>query len=203
MASLVIQKILETRKITEYLDKKHIYPDDESNGKIKYRCPLHEGDNTPSFYVYTESGEYQNFYCFGCKANYNIIHLYRDLEKVSLGEAIRALASGLEIDINAELSSAIADIEADIVAVNDFSIADLTLMINRQLYDFLKMVENDPSCVEQADKMSQVVDKLLAKGDRNGLRLVNEQLSEVLTKRYVMYLAEQERRIMLGASSEE
>jgi hypothetical protein len=199
MASLVIRKILETRKITSYLEKKHIYPDGPaSNGKYRYHCPLHEGDNTPSFYVYTESGEYENFYCFGCKKCYNIIHLYRDLEKVSLGEAIRALADGLEIDINAELSSAIADIESDIAQSSDFSIADLALMINRQLYDFLKMVDNDPSCCEQADKMSKVVDGLLSRGDRAGLKVINDQLADVLRKRYVVYLDEQEKRIQLG-----
>ena len=195
MPSLIIQKILETRKITDYLAKKHIYASSqENNGKLKYLCPLHQ-EKTPSFYVYTES-EYENYYCFGCKAKYNIIHLYRDLEKVSLGEAIRTLAEGLEVDINAEISSAIADIEADIVATSDFSIADFALMINQQLYHFTKMVENDPTCMEQVERMGKVVDKALSAGDIESLRTVNDKLMDVLTQRVRIYQEEQEAKLL-------
>src|SRR4051812_41838588 len=99
MSSYVIDEILRTRKITEYLTTKGIHPESESAGKIKYRCPLHQGDNDPSFMVYT-NGEFENFYCFGCRAKYHIIHLYRDLEKVSFKEALQKLGSGLEIDVD-------------------------------------------------------------------------------------------------------
>ena len=195
MPSLIIQKILETRKITDYLAKKHISASSqENNVKLKYLCPLHQ-EKTPSFYVYTES-EYENYYCFGCKAKYNIIHLYRDLEKVSLGEAIRTLAEGLEVDINAEISSAIADIEADIVATSDFSIADFALMINQQLYHFTKMVENDPTCMEQVERMGKVVDKALSAGDIESLRTVNDKLMDVLTQRVRIYQEEQEAKLL-------
>ena len=200
MSSLVIDKILETRKITEYLSEKGVNPDSETNGKLRYHCPLHEGDNTPSFYVYLNSGTYENFYCFGCKARYNIIHLYRDLEKVTLGQSIRALANGLEIDINAELSSAIAAVESDVSVAMEFSPAELSLLINRQLYEFLKMVDNDPACVAQVDKMSQVVDKALDKGDIETLKTINDSLTDTLAKRVGLYFEEKERRIMQAAS---
>ena len=92
MSSYAIEQILKNRKITEYLESKHIYPDGpEVNGKLKYLCPIHDGDTSPSFYVYTKSADFQNFYCYSCKAKYNIIHLFRDIEKVSLGDAIRSL----------------------------------------------------------------------------------------------------------------
>tara|TARA_Y100000034_G_scaffold118213_1_gene158660 strand:+ start:333 stop:2111 length:1779 start_codon:yes stop_codon:yes gene_type:complete len=65
MASLIDQ-ILETRKITEYLSGKGHNPlGNAGAGKLKYCCPIHKGDNDPSFFVYTDS-KYENFYCFGC-----------------------------------------------------------------------------------------------------------------------------------------
>jgi hypothetical protein len=197
MASLVIQKILETRKITEYLTKKHIYPDGpESNGKLKYHCPLHEGDNTPSFYVYLNSGEYENYYCFGCKARFNIIHLYRDLEKVTLGDAIRSLADGLNIDINAELSSAVTELENDTSINNEFSPVELSLLISRQLYEFVQMVEKDPANMELVDKLTQQVDAAVDRGDVKALKQVYEELSDALVRRIRKYLDQKERRMM-------
>jgi DNA primase len=85
MSNYVIEQILHKKKITDYLASKGIHPKGrESNGKLKYWCPIHQEKNSPSFIVYL-NGEFENFYCYGCKAKYHIIHLYRDLEGFSGG----------------------------------------------------------------------------------------------------------------------
>lgn len=197
MSSLLIETILKTHRITDYLRSKGITPaSPERGGKIFYSCPLHEGDSTPSFVVYTTSGEFENFYCFGCKAKYNIIHLYRELEKITLGQAIKALSNGMQLDSDAELLHATQQIQNDKSIEAQYTPDDLALMIARQLYDFLKIVENDPECIASCEKISQAVDKSVTECDLQNLHRLNEMLPDVLPKRVLLYQQQKENSIM-------
>ena len=62
-----VQIICKAKPITDYLTKKGHQPAKRmSGGKISYCCPLPDHkEKKPSFVVYTQ-GPYQNFYCFGC-----------------------------------------------------------------------------------------------------------------------------------------
>jgi hypothetical protein len=138
-----VQEIIKKRKITEYLRSKHILPiGSETSGRFRYKCPLHEGDNTPSFIVYTNS-DFENFFCYGCKAKYHIIHLYRELEKISTEEAIKRLSDGLSLNLDSEMDFIIKDLENDYSVSNLFTPIDLSLVMSRQLYDYTKQVDKD------------------------------------------------------------
>lgn len=203
MSSLLIETILKTHKITDYLKSKGLSPSAaERGGKIFYNCPLHEGDSTPSFVVYTNSGEYENFYCFGCKAKYNIIHLYRDFEKVTLGQAIKALSNGMKLDNEAELLHATQQIQNDKSVEAQYTPDDLALMIARQLYDFQKIVENDPECIASCEKISQAVDKCVTECDLQSLHRLNEMLPDVLPQRVMLFQQQKERNIMRQVEGE-
>lgn len=202
MSSLIIETILKTHKITDYLRSKGLVPASERSGKIFYNCPLHEGDNTPSFVVYTNSGEYENFYCFGCKARFNIIHLYRDLEKVTLGQAIKALSNGMKLDDEAELLHAQHEIQNDTSIEAQYTPDDLALMIARQLYDFQKIVEHDPECVASCEKILQAVDKSVTECDLHGLHRLHEILPDILPQQVMLYQQKKEQDIMRQAKGE-
>lgn len=182
MTSYVIEQILKNKKITEYLASKGHFPKgNEMNGKLRYHCPLHSGDKTPSFIVYL-NGEFENYYCYGCKARYHIVHLYRDLEGVSTGEAIRALAGDLDIDLNQEITHAVHEIEADTSVQSQFSPPQLSLIVGRQLYDFLQRVEYDPDMVKSAEKIESIVDGAMESGDMATLEKLYDSLPETLYK---------------------
>ncbi len=197
MSSYVIEEILKTRKITDYLASKGIHPESETGGKIKYCCPLHSGDNDPSFMVFT-SGEFENFYCFGCKKKYHIIHLYTELEKVSYKEAIKALSSGLDIDVDSEINHAIREIETDRSIWSEYTPVQLSLMIGRLLYDFIKRVEKDPDCLKSADLLFAAVDKATENGDLLGLKKIYDRLPDVLLMKVKEYDKIKEDRIRMA-----
>lgn len=198
MKSLLIETILKTHKITNYLRSKGInYEGSERNGKLYYKCPLHAGDNTPSFVVYTNS-EYENYYCFGCKARYNIIHLYRDLEKVTLKQAIKALGNGMQLDDDAEFAHALQQIESDKSIQSQFTPDQIALVISRQIYDFLAITNKDPKCVEEVERIGVLVDKAVELCDFEGLHKLDEILQEVLPKRVQIYQQQQEQNILRG-----
>lgn len=64
-------------------------------------CPFHE-EKTPSF---TVSPEKQLFYCFGCGAGGNIFSFLQKKENLSFIEAVKTIASSLNIKISQENTS--------------------------------------------------------------------------------------------------
>ncbi len=64
-SSIYTNEIFRKRKITDYLASKGIFPQKEHGNRKLYRCPVHQGDTSPSMTVFTDS-EYENYYCFGC-----------------------------------------------------------------------------------------------------------------------------------------
>jgi hypothetical protein len=197
MSRYVIEQILKAKKITDYLNTKNIYPESQTGNKIKYRCPIHEGDNDPSFMVYTD-GEFENFFCYGCKAKYHIIHLYAQLEKVDFAAAVKALSEGVDINIDAEIHHIIREIENDSSAWSVFSPVQLSLIISRMLYDFLNRVNAAPQYVEMTDKVLSTVDKAVEIGDMEGLKKIHDQLPSALLKTLRDYNAkkQQERKAL-------
>lgn len=201
--SYVISEILKRRKITDYLHSKGISPvGSPFNGKIKYRCPIHKGDNTPSFMVYT-NGEFENFYCYGCRNRYHIIHLYKALENVSTQDAIKALSDGLALDLNSELEHIIREIEEDKTISHEFTPVDLSLIISRQLYDYLKIVEKTPEECVRVDKLFESVDDAVDRCDMKALQETYEYLSDLLVDRIRYHEAEKEKKILMYAKINE
>lgn len=188
MRSLVVQKILQTHKITDYLRSKGIHPDGPARGgKLFYQCPLHEGDNTPSFVVYLDSADFENFYCYGCKAKYHIVHLYKALEKISWEAAIKALSNGMKIDDEAEYAHAEQEIVSDTSLPAQYTPDDLILLTGRQLYEFLKAVEHDPEYAQSVDKIFKHIDKAAADCDWNSLQVIFDKVPDALVAKLQEY----------------
>jgi hypothetical protein len=196
--SYVVDQILKSHKITEYLGNKNIHPvGNEVNGKLKYICPLH-GDSAPSFIVFL-NGEYENFFCFGCKRSNNIIHLYRDLEKVSTSDAIKALSNGLGLDLDAQINYVIKEVEEDKSVCPESSIGELALEISRALFDLLVAVENNTEDAESSENIFRLVDRCIETQDISGLMNISEYLPDVIVKRIRAFEEQKEKRILLAS----
>lgn len=92
-------KLKRLVKIEELLKDRGVYPSREYGDKLIYKCPIHSGDNSPSFYVYKkDTGD--DFFCYGCKAGGNVMQLVQKLNNCSNKEAVKIVSgiSGLEID---------------------------------------------------------------------------------------------------------
>lgn len=90
--------ILRKHSILDYLEKKGHLPFRQlPGGKYSYLCPFPDHNETkPSFMVFT-GGKYQNFYCFGCQRNFNIINLVSEMEGISYQQAYAKLSDGVDI----------------------------------------------------------------------------------------------------------
>jgi len=96
-----INTILKEKTITSYLTEKAILPQKKSGDKSMYCCPLHSGDNDPSFVVYPigyKGREYETYYCFGCHSGITLINLKSDLERISTREVIKFYVKNIDID---------------------------------------------------------------------------------------------------------
>jgi hypothetical protein len=146
MSSYYVDRILEEKKITDFLDENGIYPIKKSGDKYVYRCPIHSGDNTPSFLVYpvgTKGRNYQTYHCFGCHSGINIINLKSDLDKVSAKEAIKFFLKGVQIDegdaIDSKIDSNIEEMSEEVekMADGDKRIEFTMLLLNNICRDHL------------------------------------------------------------------
>jgi hypothetical protein len=79
--SIYTNEIFRKRKITDYLASKGIFPQKEHGNRKLYRCPVHQGDTSPSMTVFTDS-EYENYYCFGCIEENELIWTSSGLKKI-------------------------------------------------------------------------------------------------------------------------
>lgn len=146
MSSYHVNRILEEKKITDFLQEKHIYPLKKSGEKYIYRCPIHSGDNDPSFIVYpvgTKGRNYQTYHCFGCHSGINIINLKSDLDKVSVKEAINFFLKDVDINITELIESTANSTQADMREENeepeneDKNIELLMLLLNITCREYL------------------------------------------------------------------
>lgn len=60
------------------------------------RCPLHEGDRSPSFKVYPDG---QSWYCFGCHRGGDVISLAMALYETDFRGAVRTLDQGFALGL--------------------------------------------------------------------------------------------------------
>lgn len=100
MDSYVVNQILISQKITDYLSDKGINPVRKSGNLFTYHCPIHKGDHTPSFIVYevgTKGRDFQTYYCFGCKSGITILNLISELEGVNIKDAFIRCAKEVNI----------------------------------------------------------------------------------------------------------
>lgn len=173
----LVNAILKERKITDFLEKRGITSVRESNGKLIYHCPIHEGDNEPSFMVYIE-GEYQTYHCYGCNSGKDIINLVCAIDNISLKQAIRQLVKGLDIEYSDVLDSLINEILNDKEREEDKSTEKLLLDISFVCRNHLGKY-NDDEEIEFFFKVFEKIDYFARIKDNKTL----EEMYEILVSK--------------------
>ena len=211
MSNYYVDRILEEKKITDFLDDNGIYPAKKAGEKWVYLCPIHAGDSSPSFVVYpvgTKGRNYQTYHCFGCHSGINIINLKSDLDKVSPKEAIRFFLKGIDIDqveaMESIVDSVIEDLNGEDKRIDEEDKRIELLMLS--LTDVCRMHLSKMDNVEEVrffeDVFYKKVDGIARARDVETLEAFYNRLidKEVLVKRSEIILKSREEE---GASASE
>ena len=191
-----IECIFEERKITDLLEDRGIILARQQPGKLIYHCPLHTGDNDPSFIVYTDK-QYQNYFCYGCHSGGNVINLLSALDNIPLREAVKKLIKGIDIDEVDVIDSLISAIEEGTIIDHDDSIEELILMINHVCKKHFEELDLDKKELEDFDILFFEIDKLMVTRDIDTLRKVyNFLISIGLFKRKENYFKQKEKNLI-------
>lgn len=192
-----IASILKEKKITDYLESKGIVPSRESGGKKIYHCPLHEGDNDPSFVLYTGT-DYENYFCYGCKKSGNIINLLSDMEDIPLRSSVKKLIKGIDISEVAVMNSLVKALEGGIMVDNNTSIERLVLKVNRVCYNYLEYVDFDKEEVSFFGKVFKIIDDVCRIRDIDTLIKIDQFIISAIDGRIDKYNARLENKIING-----
>lgn len=190
----LIYEVIRRKSIVEYLEKRGINPVKSlADGKYQYLCPFPDHKETkPSFMVYTQSSDFDNFYCFGCQRSCNIIHLVSGIENISFHEALKKLSDGIEIGpldgIDIQLAKMDKTIFQTIFQPKDILDLNETLMsISSLCRNHLSCVNNDSLECDIVDKLYASVDSDIMNCDFDSVTETCNNLSGVLTQRRQLF----------------
>lgn len=175
------------------MEKKGHFPTKHlTGGRINYLCPLPwHAETKPSFVVWTNS-EYENFYCFGCQAKHNIIHLVAFLDSISARKAIEKLSDGMEFSIKDDEKLVQADHiqhylkiaglpgerTHDAVAELSKSMVEISNICNM----FLESVDYDDVECDRMDKLWKIVDDSLQNFDFEKIEGIRADIGGLILK---------------------
>ncbi len=171
----------------EYLEKKGHFPVKHlTAGRLSYLCPLPwHSETKPSFVVWTNS-EYENFYCFGCNATHNIIHLVAFLDNISARNAIEKLSDGIEFSIKDEEKLIQEEFLVGLLKKTDHdAVADLAksmIEISNICNAFLDSVDYDEKECERMDKLWAIIDGSLQDFDFEKIEEVRHEIGGLILK---------------------
>jgi hypothetical protein len=185
-----VEHILKQYSITAYLEDRGIFPKRKSAGKWCYHCPVHEGDNDPSFVVYvpedSNSEVPENYFCYGCHSGYNIINLVSDMEKITLYQAYLRLLEGVNIDPDHKLQYYVdkekessQEFDSSFVGMgyDDIHRSELLyLQINTSIRMHLEDIDYDDDEILKWEKLNSIIDKTARKHKPEDLQLIHNFL---------------------------
>jgi hypothetical protein len=187
-----VEKIMKQYPITSYLEDRGIFPSKKSAGKWYYRCPVHEGDNDPSFVVYIpgESNDslYENYFCYGCHSGLNIINLVSDLENITPYQSYLQLLRGVSVDdhnqtqyhIDKASSSQEFDVGFAGMGYNDIKRSELLyLQINTSIRMHLEDINYDDDETLKWEKLYPIIDQIARKNKPAELQKIYDFLVDV------------------------
>lgn len=191
----LIHRVCQKQSIVEYLENQGIYPVKVlTGGKLQYLCPFPDHNETkPSFVVYTES-DYENFYCYGCNRNYNIIHLVSRMENLTFKEALEKLGGGSDAGLmgNLEIEKDRMDKEVDqIKKRRDKSLEQVLMSIGSVARKYLESVKYDDKEKSLVDKLLCVVDVDLAEEKFSSVEETIKHLPDILKQRKELFSQKQ------------
>jgi hypothetical protein len=190
--SALIHAILMANPIVDFLRTRGYEPARSYGSRNKYICPIHGPEKDPSFYVFTE-GEYDKFYCFGCKAKGDCIDLAAHLDNLSIKKAIGKLAFGLDIpqsEVFAKISEEIEESRSN----TDFSFEDVVLRLSCACRSYLELCDYDEQEVQFVDGILRKTDKIVVAMDWDTLKTVYDSIvDEGLPFRREVFLKRKEK----------
>ncbi len=206
MSNYYVDRILEEKKITDFLDENGIHPAKKAGDKWAYLCPIHSGDKAPSFFVYpvgTKGRNYQTYHCFGCHSGINIINLKSDLDNVSAKEAIKFFLKGMNVEVVEAMKSVAESIKEKVkkdekenlgIDEGDKRIELLMLSLNVICREHLKDVDDDEEVRFFYNTFYKKVDEIARARDVDTLETFYNRLldREVLVKRAEIILKSKE-----------
>ena len=192
-----INKILQEKTITSYLEEKGIYPQKKTGDKSVYLCPVHQGDTSPSFIVYpvgTKGRDYQTYHCFGCHSGITLINLKSALEKIPTREVIKSFLKNIDINYEDARESIIKDYRKGELGIEySKDIENTILLINstsrNHLANDCKLDEEE---IDFFENFFKKVDSIARSKDLKTLESVYEILIEGNIKRMEKYKQRQE-----------
>jgi len=176
----IIESIRKSHTITGYLSSIGVHPQHEYDGKSIYLCPFPGHSETkPSFVVYSKPDGYEDFFCYGCKSNGNIITLYAKINGISWWDTIEKLSDGIDISFEGAQSYAINSLQHKINTENiEEEARDLVGVILLKLsslgYDHLKRTGFDTDEENFLELYYKEIDKYVSQEDIIGLLNLND-----------------------------
>ena len=130
-----------------------------------YVCPFSDhNDSNPSLAVY-ESGDYDNFYCFGCKRSGDVISLNAQLKNIPWYKSVQFFGGDFDVNKDDELDFIIGKIRKESEeesAQNALDMMyDISLEISLLGYNYMERVEFDKEEIIFLDKLYQEIDRLI------------------------------------------
>lgn len=175
----IIDTILKQKKITDLLESRGIFPAKEYQDRWAYKCPIHAGDNDPSFMVFKNDGEQQTYHCFGCHSQIDVINLLCELDGISLKEAVRILLKDLDIEVGSSTDIMIEE------ALEFHKKTDSSKALERKMLEIgwlcrghLKWCKYETDEVLFFDRVYFQIDTIARRGDLELLTKMGDYLSE-------------------------
>ncbi len=179
-----------------YLESKGHFPTKAlSGGRLTYLCPLPwHAETKPSFIVWTND-DYENFYCFGCQAKHNIIHLVSFLENISAKQAIENLAEGFESTFADEERFLLEDPQKMEPTWEELDhtaeISQTLIEISDICYSFLKSTDYNEEESQRLDKLWCKVDQHLRDYEFDKIEAIRQTIGQfILERKNKLYLKE-------------
>lgn len=187
-----INKILKERTITSYLEEKGILPQKTSGDKKIYCCPIHSGDNDPSFIVYPvgyKGRDYQTYYCFGCHSGITLINLKSDLEQISRKQSIKYFIKDVKIEDEDVERSLIEDAKKEKLGIEEnHGVEFMLLMINSTCRRFVvEDCYSDEVEILFFEKFLKKIENVARSKNVDLLNKVYDLLGDGITKRNLAY----------------
>lgn len=159
-----------------------------TNGNLQYICPLPDhAEAKPSFIVYTNDA-YENFYCFGCRYKYHIIHLVSRLEGISFRTAVEKLGDGIEISTEDELLMVLKRIDQEYQKKKpEMDLSQTMLSINSLCRCHLQGVDYDKVEYGIIQKLWSSVDSCLLDFKFDDINEILKHLPNMLVLRHRKY----------------
>ena len=184
MKSQFIHDILTGLRIEEYLRSKGHDPAKVVSGRLVYSCPLHGPERDPSFNVYL-NGEYDSFYCFGCKKGGDVVNLHAYLSGLENREAFIEIARTLNLDFmnlpHDELEMLKFHEDSSTTDIEDF------MKISSMGRVHIETVNGDPEEFRRVESMYKKIDEHVSIHGLDNISMLIPRIQKILgesEKRY-------------------